>query len=462
MNAPSRRPPAPHPRGFRRSERGAVGRILLFVAAGLFALYLAGATAGYLFVRYVRKNENIGFVDVALLRWREVRRGMAAQQFAKAKVEWDAANYQIAFLSYNFGVNNDPDNIPGRLMAAQFLQAAGSNSMALTTLEDGLARAPDDPRLIERTFTLLNTTGREQRALELLARRPASAWSGPNGPALRTYELEATTNLGDVAAARKLLDQHPELLKLPRATPTVARVYWEAKERLRAINLLTAYVGSRPDGLDAYTQLVQWQLSAEMGEEAVATAGLAMEKFPGDIAARVLQLEALGVRENLGPAWVAAVGAYFKDFGARPEAITQLAALAGRRGWVDLARALYELGALHQQNLSILGFCYGDALLRQGRFREVQAVLTQIESQAVEGSAPFLAQLRNRQVIAAAALGDAAAVRDSARRLASVLRSDPEGMEATRRNFQRSGLVAAAAELTGRPAAARPAVPANK
>jgi len=285
MNAPSRRPPAPHPRGFRRSERGAVGRILLFVAAGLFALYLAGATAGYLFVRYVRKNENIGFVDVALLRWREVRRGMAAQQFAKAKVEWDAANYQIAFLSYNFGVNNDPDNIPGRLMAAQFLQAAGSNSMALTTLVDGLARAPDDPRLIERTFTLLNTTGREQRALELLARRPASAWSGPNGPALRTYELEATTNLGDVAAARKLLDQHPELLKLPRATPTVARMYWEAKERLRAINLLTAYVGTRPEGLEAYTQLVQWQLSAEMGDEAVATAGLALEKFPGEIAA---------------------------------------------------------------------------------------------------------------------------------------------------------------------------------
>ena len=445
-----------------RSRAGwALQRVLLFVAIGLVSLYLLGATGGFLFVRYVRKNETISFIDVALLRWREVRRGMAAQQFAKAKQEWDAGNYQVAFLAYNFGVNNDPDNIPGLLEAARFLQAAGSNSMALTTLEAGLARAPEDARLIERTFSLLNTVGRDKRTLELLRQRPASAFTGPNGPALRTFEVEATLNLGEVEAATKLHAQHPELVQSPRGVPVVARVLWESKQRLKAIEMLAGHVRNRPDTYEPYAQLAQWQLASEMGDDAVRTAEKAVEKFPQDLAPRILLIEAQAVRTNRGRDFEAAVESFLREYGPKPESLLQLAALAGRRGWVDLARGLYEVGALHQPELAGFGLCYADALLRQSRFKDVLQLLAQIESQAVDGSPSFVVQLRNRQIIAAAGTGDVPAVREAARRLVGALRNDGDAVELYRRTFQKLGLTDAAAELGGRTAPARVAAGAQ-
>ncbi len=445
-----------------RSTGGwALKQVLLFVAAGLVALYLLGATGGFLFVRYVRKNETISFIDVALLRWREVRRGMAAQQFAKAKLEWDAGNYQVAFLAYNFAVNNDPDNIPGLLEAARFLQAAGSNSMALTTLEAGLARAPDDERLIERTFSLLNTVGRDRRTLELLGQRPSSAFSGANGLALRTFELEATLNVGDVEGATKLLAQHPELARTPRALPVVARVLWESKQRLKAIELLSGHIRNRPETYDAYAQLAQWQLVSEMGDDAVRTAEKAAEKFPKDLAPKLLLIEAQGMRTNRGKEFNVAIEAYLKEFGSRPDGLLQLASLAGRRGWVELARGLYEVGALVQPELGGLGFCYADALLRQSRFRDVLQLLGQIEGQSPDAGPAFTVQLRNRQIIATAGLGDGPAVREAARRLAGALRNDGDAMELYRRTFQKLGITEAVAELSGRAAPARVAAGAG-
>ncbi len=434
-----------------RSAAGwAAKRVLLFIGAGLVSLYLLGATGGFLFVRYVRKNETISFVDVALLRWREVRRGMAAQQFEKAQKEWDAGNFQVAFLAYNFAVNNDPGNVPGILAAARFLQAAGSNSMALATLEAGLVRAPDDARLIERTFSLLNTVGRDRRTLELLRQRPASAFGGPNGAALRTFELEATLNLGDVEGAKQLLAQHPELARTPRAVPVVARVLWESKQRLKAIETLSAHVRGGPESYEPYAQLAQWLLTAEMGDDAVRTAEAAVAKFPKEVAPRILLVEAQGVRTNRGREFNAAVEAFLKDYGDRPEEFVQLASLAGRRGWVELARGLYDLGALRQAELSGLGFCYADALLRQSRFKEVLLLLAQIEAQALDAGSGFLVQLRNRQIIATAGVGDAPGVREAARRLAGALRNDGDALELYRRTFLKLGIVDAAAELSGR------------
>ena len=434
----------------RSRQGGWIKRVLLVGVVGLLGLYAAGAVAGYIWVRHVRKNDTITFPDVALLRWKEVRRSMAVQQFAKARVEWEAKNYQAAFLAYTFAVNNDPDNIAGRLAAASFLSTAGSTTMALNMLEGGLARAPDDRQLIERTFDLLIASGRDRRALELLHRRSAPVFSDPNGSLLRTYEMQADLNLGDAVAARKLLEKYPELEKNQPSLPVVARVFWETKERLKAIELISAHVRTRPDEYSAYAQLAEWQLAAQMTDDAVRTATQACVKFPGDLAPRVLLIEALAAQSHRGRAWMEAIGAYLKEFGDRPQSITQLAGLAGRKGWVDLSRSLYEFGSLRQPDLGMLAFFYSDALLHTARVKEAQQVLAQIEAQAGESSPAFMNQLRHRQVIAAAALGDSANVREFARRLAATLRNDPDGLEISRRHFQKSGIAEAVAELSTR------------
>ena len=265
---------------FRRRERekshSSLGRrlrrALLLAGAALAALYLLGAFAGYAWMRYGRKNDQITFSQVALLRWRNVRRGVAVQQFAQGEKERAAGNYQAAYLAYVSGVRNDPDNIPGRLAAANLLVEANGLNMAVSLLEDGITRAPDSRPLLDRLFDLLTASGRDQRALDLLRRRPASQFSGANGPLLRTYEILATLNAEGAGPAKALLDRHPELEKNDAAAPVLARVLWESQQKLKAIDLLSRHVAAGTAPYSDHAQLAQWQLAAGLPDKALQTA----------------------------------------------------------------------------------------------------------------------------------------------------------------------------------------------
>ena len=431
-----------NPSSLRRPNwrRLAVGGCL-----GLVLLYALFVSTGFLWVRYALKNDRISLGEVALFRWKEVRRGMAGEQFAAGKSAWDAKNYQAAYLAFASGVRNDPDKVAGRLMAANFLEAVGAAKPAMAMLEDGLARAPENPQLIERTFDLLTATGHDAHALDLLHKQYSSNFTGPNGPVLQTYEVLATLNTDGAAAAKSLLEKYPELQSRHQSAPVVARVLWESKERLAAIELLSSYVHAQPDAYSAYGQLVEWQMAAGMADDARQTAEQACTQFPKDLAPRILLISTITYELREGQREIAS---YLKDFGDRPEAIPLLANLASRKGWVNLVRTLYEVGANRQLDLRMLALYYSDALVRSSRFAEARQILAQIEQQSEDGNSQFLALLRQRQIAVAAALGDHDGSRELARRLAAVLRSDPDGMEALRRRFAQQGINEAAAELS--------------
>jgi tetratricopeptide (TPR) repeat protein len=441
----------------RSRAAGWIRRVVLIAVSGLFILYVGGAFAGYMFLRHVRKNDQVTVLDVALLRWRDVRRSMAAQQFERAQAEWDAGKFQAAFVAFTFAVANDPDNTKGRLNAARFLQSAGALPMALTMLESGLARDPNHEALIERTFELLLATGRDERVLELLRQRSAGDLPAPLALRLRKYELQARLNRGDLDGARKLLVAHPELARSHDSRRAVAQLQWESKERLRAIELLNRQVEEQPDDKESVAQLFQWQLVAGMTADAVRTAELASKRAPGDAGARVQLLEALALQTNRGKEWLGAVEAFMREFGSRPEAVRQLGTLAGRRGWVDLARRLYELSATRESDLTGAALAYCDALIRVNRYREAGEALDQIEAQTLEGGLAFIVQLRTRQIFVAAGKGDRNAVSDLSRRLSAAVRNDSGTRELLRRTFQKAG-VAEAAELLGAATASTVAV----
>jgi tetratricopeptide (TPR) repeat protein len=431
-----------------------VRRLAWFAGLGLLLFYALGVSAGYVWLRYVRKNDQIGFVDVALFRVAAVRRGIAAQHFTKAQVEWDAKNYQAAYLYFSAAVRQDPANVPGRLAAARFLRSVGAGNLGLIMLEEGLDRAPDDRRLIETTFDFLAATGQNRRLLDLLRKHYGSGLSGPNGALLQRYEVGATLAVEGVPAAKLLLERHGDLLRDPQAAPTVARVRWESQERLKAIGLLQEYVRTQPAAYADYALLAGWQEAGGLTSDAVRTAERACAKFPAELGPRVLLIEMLNADSPGGSAMQQGIAAYLRSFAGRPESLAELAALAGRKGWVDLARTLYEIGANRQPDLSRLALCYCDALMHNSQFKEVRQLLAQIEAQAPESSASFMIQLRQRQVITAAAAGDHDGAREHARRLAAVLHGDAEGIEACSRIFQKLGITEAVAELSGRPAIA--------
>jgi len=436
----------------RTRTGGWIRRVVLIAVSSLVILYVGGAFAGYMFLRHVRKNDQVTVLDVALLRWRDVRRSMAAQQFERAQVEWDAGNFQAAFVAFTFAVSNDPDNATGRLNAARFLQSAGALPMALTMLEAGLERTPQHEALIERTFETLLATGRDERVLELLRQRSAGDYPARVALRLHTYELQARLNRGDLDGARKLLLAHPELAKSRDSRRSVAQLQWESKERLRALELLTRQVEEQPDDRESAAQLIQWQLVSGMTADAVRIAELASKRAPGNSGVRVQLLEALALQTNRGIEWLGAVEDFMREFGARPEAVGQLSALAGRRGWVDLARRLYELAAMRESDLTGPALAYCDALIRGNRYREAGEALDQIEAQTLEGGLPFVVQLRTRQIFVAAGMGDRTAVADLSRRLAAAVRNDSGTRELVRRTFQKAG-IPEAAEALGEPAA---------
>ncbi len=435
-----------------------LGQLAMLGALVLVVLYTGGIATGYYWLSHIRKLEQVSVVDVAFFRVQHVRRAMALQQFARAQAEWDAKNYQAAYVAFSTGLRQDPDNIPGRLAAAGFFRAVGAANLGQAMLEEGLANAPGDQRLIESTFNLLLSTGHDRHALELLHKTYPPDFAGPNELLLQTYELQATLSVEGPGAARRLLAQHAGLDAHPLAAPVVARVLWESAERLKAISLLADYLRAAPAVFADYYELATWQAAANQPVAAIRTAEQAGVKFPADLAPRVLLIEAQAAAAPDGRPRPAEIESYLRNYSSRPEAIPRLAALAANHGWVDLARILYDLGAVRQSNLAVLALYYSDALARHGRFNEVQPILSEIEAQTPEdSSAPFLIQLRQRQIIAAGALGQTAAVHDFARRLGALLGNDPDGLENYRRLFLRLNLPDAVAELTPR-VAAKPAV----
>jgi len=438
-------------------------KLALYGCIGLLVLYAAGVGAGYAWFRFVRKNDGVRLVDVALLQVGAIRRGIAAQHFANAGKERAAKNYQAAYLFYSAGVRQDPANIPGRLAAVEFLRAVGAGSLALGLLEEGLALTPEDERLIKPTFDFLLAAGRDRHALELLKQRYGAELSGPNSALLQRYEIAATLTAEGAPAAKKLLERRAGLLHDPAAAPVVARVLWETAERAKAVELQHNYVRTPAAVYADFALLAGWQITSGHAAEAVQTARNAVERFPRDLEPRVLLIDVLMVETPNGPAGQEAIAAYLRDFSARPEALAELAVLAGRKGWVELNRTLYEIGATRQLDLKPLALSYCDALVREARYRQIQAVLAQLEAQTTEESPPFMVQLRQRQVIVAAALGDTESVREFARRLATLLSRDADGLEGCRRLFGRLGIPDAVAELSGRAKpAAKPAVTARK
>ncbi len=435
--------------------RSALLRLARWGAILLVAGYVFAVAGGYLFLRYSRKIDEVHVSDVALFRFSDIRRTLARQHFRQAKEAWDAKDFQQAYVYYTSAVLRDPDNIDGRLSAAHFLEALGATNLEINLLEDGLVKAPDHRELNDLLFSRLLAAGRHRRALELLHGSHAAALTGPNAAFLQTVELQATLAVSGAPAAKAVIDQRPDLRHIAMAVPTVAQVLWDTGEKKEAIALAAALVKAEPNVLPARVLLADWLRLNGEEDAAIATALEAVRQFPSDPAARVLLFDVGGSRIRGTPNWWKEVGAYLKDFEASPKAVFLLASLAGRRGWLDLSGTLYELGARRGHDLGMLGLFYSDALVQNARLPEAQTVLQEIDLQSAERNTPFQLQVRQRTIAAAAAANDREAVRENARRLATLLRNDTDTLQLYRQHYLSIGLTDAVAELSERKA--RPA-----
>lgn len=442
--------------------RSLLRRLVLIGLILLVGGYVLAVAGGYSFLRYSRELKDVSLADVALFRLKAIRRTQARENFRQAQVAWDAKDYQQAYVTFTSAVARDPDNLEGRLNAARFFAALGATNLEINLLEDGLLRHPESRELNERLFGRLLTLGRDRHVLELLHGSYAGALAGPNGAFLQVVELQATLAASGAPAAKALMDRNPQLRSSPLAGMVVARVLWESGDRPAAIQRLADQVKAEPGSLSLQMVLADWRRQNGEEQAAIDTALEAIRLFPTEPAARVLLLDVGSGRVRGKSEWWPEIGRYLKDFEASPKSIFVLAELGGRRGWIDLTGTLYELGARRGQDLGMLGLFHSDALGRNSRFTETRAILAEIELQSANRGQPFLLQLRQREIAAAAAVGDAEGVREFARRLAGLLRDDPDLLAQYRQLFVGAGVKEAVAELSERkPRAATPPVVRN-
>lgn len=437
MNTPKNHSPSvrkPQPR-----------RIAILALLGLIPLYGLFVATGYAWINYGLNNRRVTFLQVALFRWKEVRRDMAAQQYAEALAAWKAKDYSAAYTAFSSALRNDSENVELRCTSARFLREAGAAKAAIALLEEGLDHAANDPRLITALLGNLTDSGLNERALELIHGRLATQASGPSRKVLQTYEVLATLSLSGPETARALLERFGSSLRdFPDTAPVAARVLWAARERFAAIEKLDAYLQQGRGSLADYSLLAEWQRAGGLTENARDTVQRACSRFPDRAEARLLLLDTVPFGT---PEWGRALKSYTIDFGASPAALLSLAEQAGRRGWTGLAYALYSVGTSRFSNLGPFALCYADALIVNARFSEAQLVLTQTELQLPDNNERLFERLRDRQVLTAAALGNPNATRDFARRLAILLRGNEEALEEKRRYFARLKIREAVEEL---------------
>jgi hypothetical protein len=451
MSTPETAPATRAPIGIApRSALASLPRTLLTVLAILAVFYALAVGAAYSWLHFAR-NSHVGVADVALFNMHRVRQAMAKEQFDEARADLAAKNYRGAYVAFSSAVRRDPDNVAGRIDAAAFFGVVGSTKIRISVLQEGLARAPDDPQLANLTLSLLTSTGRDRSALELINKLYGEQSTGRNAAIVETYRILATINNGDLDGARRMLEQHPEIRASKDASTAVATVLWQLKERGPAIKILSGYVDSGSAGMAEYAQLARWQVAGGLADDAITTARRARAALPGEKASQLLLIEMLADQALSGTEVRSEIESYLKGSGATAESILALGELAGRKGWLDLARNLYVASSDRISNLRMLALYYADALAVNSRLDDEEKVLKEVEVQSADAGGAFGIQLRRRQVFVEATRGDTDAVREDARELAADLQgSDPDNFENYRRLFTRMGIKEAAAAFDQR------------
>ncbi|WP_415908317.1 tetratricopeptide repeat protein [Oleiharenicola sp. Vm1] len=176
-------------------------RLLAALAVLAVAGYLAGVTALYYW--WGRQAETrVAWIDLALAPGQpeKFRRMRGERLLALGQSRLEQGQLVEAAFNLQAGLARAPDNLAGRLALTR-IWAVLDRARALKTIEDGLARSPHEPALLDALFDLYALMGAEAKALE----RSAALLAPDRQPPLTEAARRAVTN----ARASLLLVREP-------------------------------------------------------------------------------------------------------------------------------------------------------------------------------------------------------------------------------------------------------------
>lgn len=375
-------------------------RLLVVLGLAVLGLYLGAASALWAYYRFHRHIPDVHWHDIALVtRFGRVRQAVGAHQLGLARERWAAKDYAQGLFLGRSALAKDAANPEARHFVASCWRAAGRGALASRILEDGLGfDRPALPlaRLLAETYLEGSRYG-ELLAL-LRVRLPALGRPVPDEQQnfFRLAELRAVLESEGAEAATAVAARWPELARLPAAAPLFARIALARGDAPAGLAMLRTALASQPENPSLHDALCETTLAAGLLDEARTVAEGFVAAFPSLPAAELRLLEAHGSRAAAArEPWLLSCMRYLARFRENPAALEQLAHLAARRGWSDLAFVLYQNAVATGANARPFAFSYVGSLVAAKQYARAGAVWTDLVAQkaVTADNAPALAAM---------------------------------------------------------------------
>lgn len=348
-------------------------RVLLAFAILIPALWFFASALIYIGYKYVRKYEEMSFVDAFTVPFnmQEHREKIGNYNIDKAKKLLEEKNWREAFMNLAQGVSRSPENIEGRQMLAEFYLALwGRPDIAIKTLESGLLYAKDNTKFI-RFYIRLLLDQNEDRKLVTVAEKLLKSGNIENKE-VEVYLAMALSSVLSMHGNYTLSKDYLVKYGLDKTLPGILRLSkneWEQGNQEEAIKVISDNFHLVQNKEPIYALLINYYNSMGDYEKARQYSVLRAAENPFSIDQ---QLDYLRLLKKSGDLEVVKekVNTLFENYKSDNKSLLNIANYAADTGDIDLMRKIYDVSILN--NFPIAPYCLLllETMITNGKYKD--------------------------------------------------------------------------------------------
>ncbi|MFH1496303.1 MAG: hypothetical protein ABII82_00620 [Verrucomicrobiota bacterium] len=385
-------------------------RLLPAILLWALGLWIGGATALFLNIKYRRGFDAVRYTDMLFLpvRWDDYQTARGDFYIETAKQNLKDGKFREAFSGLRAGIAKSPGNREGRMLLAQFFMLWKRPDLAQELLVNGLEQVRPDREYLQTLFTFLIQQQQDAKTLtitEALLRQMDA--DDESRPLVAMAKATAAFYRGNYDLAEDTLAEN-NLSAMRDARILFARIDWERGLRDQALQKLRDLSEQAPDDQDIYAQLISYLREDGRDSEIQQISLLRQIAHPDQPRPRIDYLYILDKQkdeertQNL-------IEEIFRDFPESSEAMLALADFAANTGRPKLARRIYDYTKANDLNWEGPALMTVEAHVVAKQFSAAIETSRQMLADNPEWGKRFASVFNGLQAIANYGLGDAQA-----------------------------------------------------
>jgi Flp pilus assembly protein TadD len=383
-------------------------RVPAFLVVMSLIVWIGGASAAYLFVKYRRGFTDVKFTDMLFLpsRWDEYEVARGEFLIKNAQEDLKAQKFREAFYGLRLGLIKAPANKEGRLLLAQFYGLWKRPDLTRQTLLDGFAYHKNDTDYLKGLFAFLLQQQDDEQVLayykELLGNDKTIT---PRNQLVALAAASACYFRGNYDQAESILQTY-QLESSRDGRLLIARINWDRGAKEQALEKLRELSADLPNDEEVYSQTVTYLRELGRDDEARRESFIRALSNPNNARARIDQLYALQ-KQGDSAAVAANVDEIYQDFYNDSNALLALADFAANTGNPVLAKRIYDHSKKDNLNWEGAALMTVEANIVAGKYQEALEMVRSLLKENPEWSKRYYSVFNGLQAIAQYGLGDA-------------------------------------------------------